>query len=232
MPRIERVTPITEPTGLISWKRRSYESPTSRWNFVLRDPREWHMGADGWKAELWRGARNVPSIHRDAWQLADGIGFRACDAMRPWSADDRTLALLTWRMESPVWLYDVEGRRLERAPVQGALPHSAQWAPRLDRLLLPSRPGRGCSIRGAVPQGSVAWNVTNDELFTDWTRSCPGCRIPARYLACRSVRPGNGYVATGHLPADVASPWQPADVYRRGSLGCRHALALIDSGDA
>lgn len=128
------------------------------------------MGAEGWKAELWRGARNVSSAHRAAWKLANGIGFRACDDMRPWSMDDRTLVLLTWTMERPVWLYDVEQARLRQAPVEGAFPHSAQWAPARDRLLLPFSNGASLLDATGNRHGGVAWNVMDDNLYTDWTR--------------------------------------------------------------
>ena len=171
MPRIAHVDPIAAPTAELSWRRRSYQSPSTRWTLVLRDPREWHMGADGWKAELWWGARNVSRSHKVALELANDTGFRACDDLRPWAADDRTLALMTWTVRTPIALYDVERRHVSQPPARHALPYSAQWSPNLDRLLLPFSSGGELYDATGKPQGRSEW-IADDEytLYTDWTR--------------------------------------------------------------
>ena len=171
MPRIAHVDPIAAPTTELSWRRRSYPSPGTRWTLVLRDPREFHMGADGWKAELWCGARNVSRSHSVALELANSTGFRACDDLRPWAPDDRTLALMTWTVTKPIVLYDVERRQLHEPPTRHALPNSAQWAPNLDRLLLPFSSGGELYDATGKHQGRAEWTADDEYTqYTDWTR--------------------------------------------------------------
>lgn len=171
MPRIAHVDPIAAPADELSWRRRSYRSPSARWTLLLRDPREWHMGADGWRAELWSGARNVSRSHRAVLELANDTGFRACDDLRPWAADDRTLALMTWTVTKPIVLYDVERRHTHEPPARHELPHSAQWAPDLDRLLLPFSSGGELYDATGTHRGRADW-LADDEytLYTDWTQ--------------------------------------------------------------
>jgi hypothetical protein len=129
------------------------------------------MGADGWQAELWAGARNVSRSHRAVLELANDTGFRASDDLRPWATDDRTLALMTWMVAQPIVLYDVERRQVHHVPTRHALPHSAQWAPHLDRLLLPFSDGGELYDTAGKHRGRAEWTADDEyTLYTDWTR--------------------------------------------------------------
>jgi hypothetical protein len=91
--------------------------------------------------------------------------------MRPWAADDRTLALMTWTVANSVCLYDVEERKIHQAPTGGALPHSVQWAPNADRLLLPFSTGGQLHDATGKRRAVAEWNVDPEPLlYTDWTR--------------------------------------------------------------
>src|SRR5687767_8960184 len=102
MPGISGWRSVAGPPGLLSWERREYRSPDQRWSVIYHAPREWHMGADGWRVKLLHEGRNVGGKHGTLLGLAGARGFRCEDDLQPWSHDSKALVFLTWD-EDPVY---------------------------------------------------------------------------------------------------------------------------------
>ena len=93
------------------------------------------MGATGWKASLLHKGRNITLRHWRMTRLAGKTGFQD-DSPQPWSADGRTLVLITWDGEDPVCLYDLDSGIVTRLPTGTTFPQSVLWSPAQDRLLV------------------------------------------------------------------------------------------------
>lgn len=134
MPKIKLVRPI----GALSKdlpERIDNPSPDGEWNLIVHTPREFHMGADGWRVKLFHRGHNITAKHNDFFRIADGKGFRWERHFQPWSLDSKSLAMVTWD-KTPIHLYQIAAKRDKPLNYQPRFVRSAQWAPDIDRLLL------------------------------------------------------------------------------------------------
>ncbi len=172
MPGIKQVRPSAAPaTELHLPERVEHLSPDGEWNLVFHTPREWRMGADGWQVKLFHHGRNVTEDHGVFFRIAGDKGFRWERHFQPWSFDSKSLAMLTWEQRA-VHLYEVAAKRDKHLSYEGALVHSVQWAPDMDRLLL-TFPTQGVLVDQTGKQHTVVqWEIEEYETpNTYWMKS-------------------------------------------------------------
>jgi hypothetical protein len=162
MPRIKQVTvDVAAPVDLGFQERIENPSPDGNWNLVFHNPREFHMGAEGWQVRLLHHGKDVTSQHREFFSIAEPKGFRWERDFRPWSFDSKTLAMLTWE-NKPVHLYQVETMVQKTLDYEGVIMNSVQWAPDVDRLLLTFMTEGVLTDETGVEQSLVQWNIEEE----------------------------------------------------------------------
>ena len=84
MPRVLQSRPTPEPPSFgVSPERLDYPSPDGDWNLEYHTPREWHMGAEGWRFKLFHGRRDVTAKHKGFLKIAGDKGFRCEPDFQP-----------------------------------------------------------------------------------------------------------------------------------------------------
>ena len=127
MPRIGPPQPISAPRGANYLpKRIEFSSPDGDWTVAYHTPREWHMGADGWRVLLLHHRRDVTREHKLFLRIAGNKGFRVDRSFQPWSYDSKVLVFVTWD-EEPVFLYDVATRKATHLGCRRQYINAAQW---------------------------------------------------------------------------------------------------------
>lgn len=170
VPKILTVRSVAKPSPL-SRKRRKYDSPDGRWSLIYHSPREFHMGADGWRMQLWRSWLSVTARHASLSRLAGADGFRCESDLQPWSHDSKVLVVMTWDVQSAVHSYELETKTVRNIDCGGKLPVSVKWSPTTDRLLV-TLPTVGVLWDQAVNRrGTAHWSIAPHETpHTGWMR--------------------------------------------------------------
>lgn len=170
MPSIRAVRTIgPRAPDAASGRRHEFVSPNGQWSAVYHSPREFHMGADGWRLRLRYKGLAVGWRHAAIRTLAGATGFRCEADLQPWSHDSALMALLTWDAE-PVHLYAPSSKTVRQLAGVSGFVYSLQWSPSLDRLLL-TWPEKAllADRRGALRQ-VTPWRVASGERpDTAWT---------------------------------------------------------------
>ena len=168
MPSIRAVHPIDRPVQA-SGQRHEFVSPNEEWTAVYHSPREFHMGADGWKLRLLHRGLNVGWRHAGLRRLAGPTGFRCEADLQPWSYDSALIGLLTWDPE-PVHFYDPATKTVQQLAGTAGFVYSLQWSPSLDRLLLTWPEKAVLADRFGRLRQVTPWRVAPDERpDTSWT---------------------------------------------------------------
>lgn len=187
MPKIHGIRSVVVPQSHVLRDRREYVSPDRRWSVVYHTPREFHMGAEGWRVKLLHRGLDVRWQHRKLSRLAGGQGFRCEEDLRPWSHDSKALVFLTWD-EEPVHIYDVAAKLPRQVPRESDSVFSVQWSPGVDRLLVTSATSAVLTDQAGIRQGSAEWSIAlHERPHTDWTKDGRWFFVLARASASTKV---------------------------------------------
>ena len=171
MPGIKQVT-VSEgvPVDWSFQEREEKPSPDGAWNLVFQQPREFHMGAEGWQVKFFYHGRDVSREHEGILSIAGPKGFRFEREFQPWSSDSKTLAMATWE-KKPIRLYQLEARNQKTLEYERGIANSVQWAPDVDRLLLAFMTDVVMVDQTGAEQFLVQWKIEEENRpYTFWMK--------------------------------------------------------------